>query len=248
MRLQISGLRKSFGRQLVLDDVDYDTDVSALAIIGPSGGGKSTLLRLIAGLIPADAGTIRLGEVSVPVDHRRTPEPSLRAYRRRNGFVFQANGLFTHLTGIENLVLPLVHVHGRSDADARDRASGLLARFSLSAEADKYPHQMSGGQQQRMAIARALATDPDWLFLDEPTSALDPEYTAEVLDMLAEVRADGMRTIIVTHHIGFARTACDHLAFLTSGRLVETGLSSEVLDAPQSPELQRFLAKVLEWG
>ncbi|HSN43121.1 MAG TPA: ATP-binding cassette domain-containing protein [Propionibacteriaceae bacterium] len=243
MRLQISGLRKSFGRQLVLDDVGYDTDVSALAIIGPSGGGKSTLLRLIAGLIPADAGTIHLGEVSVPVD-----ETSLRAYRRRNGFVFQANGLFTHLTGIENLVLPLVHVHGRSDAEAHDRASGLLARFSLSAEADKYPHQMSGGQQQRMAIARALATDPDWLFLDEPTSALDPEYTAEVLDMLAEVRADGMRTIIVTHHIGFARTACDHLAFLTSGSLVETGLSSEVLDAPQSPELQRFLAKVLEWG
>ena len=243
MRLQISNLRKSFGRQLVLDDVSYDTDVQALAIIGPSGGGKSTLLRLIAGLIPADAGTIRLGDVEVPHD-----EASLRTYRRRNGFVFQTNGLFGHLTGMENLILPLVHVHGRSDAEARDRASALLARFNLSAEADKYPNQMSGRQQQRMSIARALGPEPEWLFLDEPTSALDPEYTAEVLDMLAEVRAEGMRTIIVTHHIGFARTACDHIAFLTSGTLVETGLSAKVLDAPASPELRRFLAKVLEWG
>lgn len=242
MRLEIRDLHRSFGTRPVLRGIDLDHDAGSLAIIGPSGGGKSTLLRVLAGLIAPDRGEVRFdGE---PVDFR---EPVVRRHRKRIGFVFQSHGLFDHLTGLDNITLPLIHVHGLSRSDAEARGMELLAHFRLADQAGKVPSRMSGGQQQRIAIARAVATNPDWLLLDEPTSALDPEYTAEVLDMLSDLGRDGRHIILVTHHMGFARHACERVAFLADGRLLEVGPAEDVFSRPRDPELQRFLAKILEW-
>lgn len=242
MPLALRDVTRSFGPRAVLRGITLDLDADSLAVIGPSGGGKSTLLRVLAGLITPDAGEVAFD--GHPVDYRPA---AVREHLRRIGFVFQSNGLFQHLTGLENITLPLVHVHGVARPDAEARGLALLERFGLADEVHKHPSQMSGGQQQRVAIARAVASEPDWLLLDEPTSALDPEYTADVLDMLAGLRRDGMRMVIVTHHMGFARHACEQVAFLADGVLREVGPADEVFAAPQDPQVRGFLAKVLQW-
>ena len=219
MRIELEGVGHAFGGEPVLAGVDFDDDVSTLAIIGPSGGGKSTLLRIVGGLM-------------APTE----------------GFVIQDGGLYHHLTARENIALPQRAVHGLSEGAARERADGLLARFGLEGEGDKYPAQLSGGQRQRVAIARAVAPRPRMLLLDEPTSALDPEYTTEVLDLLRDLKDEGTRFIAVTHEMGFARHACDKVAFLSGGRMAECGPSAEVFAHPRTPELRRFLGKLLEWS
>lgn len=242
-RLAVRDVHLSFGETSVLRGINLDLASGSLAVIGPSGGGKSTLLRVLAGLIPPDEGQVIFD--GRPVDFS---EPAVRAHRRRIGFVFQSRGLFDHLTSVQNITLPLVHVHGMTEDAARERARGLLARFGLSEAEDRRPHQLSGGQQQRVAIARAVAIDPDWLMLDEPTSALDPEYTSEVLDMLRTLQADGMRLIVVTHVMGFARHSCDRVAFLDEGLIRAIGPAETFFSRPGDPSLASFLAKVLEWN
>ena len=243
LHLRLRGVSKDFDGRAVLRGVDFDDDVTTLAIIGPSGGGKSTLLRIMAGLLPPSAGTVEL-------DGRPLPEreDELCAYRARLGFVFQQGGLFQHLTARENIALPLRAVHGVDEAQARSRADELLERFGLTAEAEKRPAQLSGGQQQRVAIARAVAPRPGRLLLDEPTSALDPEYTGAVLDMLRDLEDAGARFIVVTHEMGFARHACDKVAFLYGGALLEYGESARLFQSPGTPELERFLGRLLEWS
>lgn len=162
-------------------------------------------------------------------------ETSLRAYRATLGFVFQDGGLFHHMTALENVALPLQVVHGASSDEADDRARELLARLGLEDSLAKRPAQLSGGQKQRVAIARALAARPRLLLLDEPTSALDPEFTTEVLDVVRDLAEAGTRFIIVTHEMGFARHACDHVAFLYGGRLLEYGDAARVFDQPRNP-------------
>jgi polar amino acid transport system ATP-binding protein len=242
MRVSIEGLFRGFDGIAVLRDVCFDDDVTTLAVIGPSGGGKSTLLRIIGGLLAPTRGT-------VTVDGQRIEyaEKTLPAYRAQLGFVFQHSGLFHHLSAHENIALPLRTVHGHTPQAAAKRAEELLVRFGLLSEANKRPAQLSGGQQQRIAIARAIAAKPKMLLLDEPTSALDPEYTNEVLDLIRDLKVEGVRFIVVTHEMGFARHACDKLAFLHGGQLLEYGESGHLFDAPRSPELQRFLSKLLEW-
>lgn len=243
MRIELTNLSKQFedGRK-VLDALYYSGDIRSLAVIGPSGGGKSTLLRIIDGLIPASSG-------EVAIDGKRLvyTDAQLLAHRRGIGFVFQAKGLFSHLTGKDNIVMPLVHAHGYSKADASARADALLQRFSLSADAHKHVHELSGGQQQRIAIARAIAAKPKLLLLDEPTSALDPELTNEVLNMINELRNDNLSIIVVTHEMGFAKNACDKLLFLVNGILVEQGSSKELFANPKTAELKGFLDKILQW-
>lgn len=175
-------------------------------------------------------------------------ETSLRAYRATLGFVFQDGGLFHHMTALENVALPLQVVHGASSDEADDRARELLARLGLEDSLAKRPAQLSGGQKQRVAIARALAARPRLLLLDEPTSALDPEFTTEVLDVVRDLAEVGTRFIIVTHEMGFARHACDHVAFLYGGRLLEYGAAARLFDHPETPELTRFLSRLLEWS
>ena len=242
MRVELRDVRKSFDGVEVLRGVDFDADVTALAVIGPSGGGKSTLLRIVGGLLAPTSGTLRVDGATV--DFR---EDSLRAYRATLGFVFQDGGLFHHLSALENVALPLRVVHGVAAEEAHARACELLERLGLAAQQDKRPAQLSGGQKQRVAIARALAARPRLLLLDEPTSALDPEYTTEVLDVVRDLKEAGTRFIIVTHEMGFARRACDNVAFLYDGRLLEYGSSERIFDHPETPELTRFLSRLLEW-
>jgi polar amino acid transport system ATP-binding protein len=242
MRVSLNKLYRDFDGVTVLHDICFDDDISTLAIIGPSGSGKSTLLRVIGGLLPPSQGTVLIEGQPLVFE-----ENALIPYRAQLGFVFQRGGLFHHLSARENIALPLRVVHKMSVVAAHKRADALLERFGLDAEKEKHPVQLSGGQQQRVAIARAVAAQPRLLLLDEPTSALDPEYTNEVLDLIRDLKDDGMRFIVVTHEMGFARRACDRLAFLYQGSLLEYGLSSQLFDNPQTPELQRFLSRLLEW-
>ena len=243
MRLEFRAIGKAFGELQALRDVTLDVaEFQSLAIIGPSGGGKTTLLRIIAGL-----ETPETGQLSIDGQRLDFSEASLLLHRRSIGTVFQAYNLFPHLTARQNVMLPLVKVHGVPAGEAREIVDSLFERFQLSAHADRHPAELSGGQQQRVAIVRAIAIKPRFLIFDEPTSALDPEMTAEVLDFIAELRADGRNLIIVTHNMGFAREVSDHCLFIADGRVLEEGRSSELFSRPQSPLLVNFLAKVLRY-
>jgi polar amino acid transport system ATP-binding protein len=213
-----------------------------LALVGPSGGGKSTLLRLLAGLDRPDSGSLLVNGVALA-----RSEEELRQYRRTIGIVFQAYNLFPHLSARDNVVLPLVEVHGFSKSDAGARADDVLQRFQLADHAHKQPGLLSGGQRQRVAIARALAIDPKFLLLDEPTSALDPEMTAEVLDVIAELRESGKPIVLVTHEMGFARRSADLVAFVADGGLRECAPAEEFFGNPSSPATRRFLEKILKY-
>lgn len=243
IQLRLNDISKSFGDIEVLKDLNFDEAISALAIIGPSGGGKSTLLRIIGGLLSPTHGTMAINSESIDFD-----ESSLLSYRKRIGYVFQDGGLFHHMTALENIAVPLEAVHGIEKTDAIERAQSLLSRLGVEDVAEKHPAQLSGGQKQRVAIARAIAPRPELLLLDEPTSALDPEFTNEVLDVIRDLKEEGARFIIVTHEMGFARHACDDVAFLSDGRLLEYGSSKNIFDNPQTPELRRFLSRLLEWS
>lgn len=250
MKLEVLGVTKSFGqseeRHTVLDHLTLDvTFPHVLALLGPSGGGKSTLLRVIAGLERPDVGAVRMDGVMVPL--KDSKEHALREYRRTLGVVFQAYNLFPHMTALRNVVLPLTAVHGLDDDAATHRAVEVMERLGLASHRDKMPSQLSGGQRQRVAIARALAAKPRFLLFDEPTSALDPEMTAEVLELIAELRESGTPMLLVTHVMGFARKIADQVAFLAEGRVLEQGPAGEFFERPQSVEAQRFLAKVLAY-
>lgn len=242
MRVEMQGLSCAFGGKAVLDGIEFSEEVTTLAVIGPSGGGKSTLLRILGGLLAPTAGRVLMDGAPIPRD-----EAALARYRSTLGFVFQDGGLFHHLSARGNISLPLRAVHGVPADEADDRADALLRRFGLAGEGDKLPAQLSGGQRQRVAIARAVAPSPKMLLLDEPTSALDPEYTTEVLDLLRDLKDEGTHFIVVTHEMGFARHACESAAFLHGGKLLEHGESSRMFASPQTPELERFLNKLLEW-
>jgi polar amino acid transport system ATP-binding protein len=247
MKLEIESVTKSFGAGVegrkVLDALSLTADFPhVLALLGPSGGGKSTLLRLIAGLEPPDEGCIWLNGERVP-----DREPALRNYRRSLGVVFQAFNLFPHLTALQNVMLPLTAVHGVKEDEAWQRALEVMERLGLADHAGKKPSQLSGGQRQRVAIARALAAKPRFLLFDEPTSALDPEMTAEVLQLIAELRESGTPMLLVTHEMGFARRIADRIAFLSKGRVLESGVAGEFFSQPQTPEAVRFLEKVLAY-
>ena len=248
MNLEIAGLVQRFpaagrpgGSATVLDGLELRTgEIGTLVLVGPSGGGKSTLLRILAGLDVPTAGRVAFDGAPLPSD-----EAALRGYRRTVGTVFQAYNLFPHLSAMENLLLPLVHVHGLSRPQALDRVRGPLERFQLAAHANKRPAELSGGQKQRIAILRALVVQPRRLLLDEPTSALDPEMKAEVLDMIGELRSSGTEFILVTHEMGFARRAADEIAFIADGRVVFHGTAGEFFDPTADPQVRGFLARTL---
>jgi glutamate transport system ATP-binding protein len=160
--------------------------------------------------------------------------------------VFQQFNLFAHKTVMENLTLAPVEVQGLSKADARQRASKLLERVGISAKADAYPADLSGGQQQRVAIARALAMEPKLMLFDEPTSALDPEMIKEVLDVMVDLAKGGMTMIVVTHEMGFARTAADRVVFMSDGAIVEENDPESFFTNPQSDRAKDFLGKILK--
>jgi polar amino acid transport system ATP-binding protein len=241
MELVVKGLTQAFGTTTVLDRLDLETgDIRALVLVGPSGGGKTTLLRILAGLDLAKEGSVSFAGAVLPRD-----EAGLLTYRRKVGTVFQAYNLFPHLSALDNLTLPLIHVHGLSPTAARERVAEPLERFKLAEHAHKRPSQLSGGQKQRIAILRALATQPERLFLDEPTSALDPEMTAEVLEMIGELKALGTRFVLVTHEMGFARKVADEVAFVGGGKVVASGPASTMFEHCPEPRVRDFFARIL---
>jgi polar amino acid transport system ATP-binding protein len=243
MRLELSGVTKCFGAHRVLDGISLDLpSVHAFVLIGPSGGGKSTLLRILAGLESPDAGEVSIDGSTLPRD-----EESLRKYRCHAGTVFQAYNLFPHLTALDNITLPLEKVHRLPRPEARARAIETLRRFQLEPHAHKKPGQLSGGQKQRVAIARAVAIKPRLLLFDEPTSALDPEMTAEVLEMIEELKREGRDLVLVTHEMAFARVAADQVAFLAEGKIQECAPPKEIFDNPRTGPCRRFLAKILRY-
>lgn len=247
MKLEIEKLTKSFGsgdrKQRVLDSLNLKVEFPhVLALLGPSGGGKSTLLRVLAGLELADGGVVIVDGETIPYQER-----NLRNYRRSLGVVFQSFNLFPHMTAVRNVMLPLTAVHGLDPSAARGRALEVLDRLGLAEHAEKNPMQLSGGQRQRVAIARAVAAKPRFLLFDEPTSALDPEMTAEVLQLIAELKEEGTPMLLVTHEMGFARKIADEIAFISAGRVLESGSSSEFFKLPQTPQAVRFLEKVLAY-
>jgi polar amino acid transport system ATP-binding protein len=241
MTIECRQIEKWFGNLQVLAGVNLDAAFDhTLALVGPSGGGKSTLLRIIAGLEHPDAGTLRLNAKELVFDDKRLIE-----HRRNIGVVFQAFNLFPHLTALENILLPLEKVH--HFADARERADRVLERLRLAEHAEKKPSQLSGGQRQRVAIARALAIEPEFLLMDEPTSALDPEMTAEVLDVIADLRETGQPVIVVTHEMGFARETADLVAFVADGSIQECTEAHQFFEEPRTELARRFLARVLKY-
>ncbi len=243
MKLRATDLCKSFGGQTVLRDVNLNLEqVHALTLIGPSGGGKSTLLRIMAGLEKPDSGKLHLNDREVIYR-----EKELMVHRRSVGTVFQAFNLFPHLTALQNITLPLEKVHHYKPPDARQVAEEILERFQLSEHRHKPPAQLSGGQRQRVAIARAISIKPKLLLFDEPTSALDPEMTAEVLEVIEELRKEGRDLVLVTHQMGFAHRIADQIALLSGGRIAECGPPSQVLDNPVSDTTREFLAKILKY-
>ena len=239
--ISASGLVKRFGQTAVLNGVDLTVaQGEAVAVIGPSGSGKSTLLRCIAGLEAFEAGSLQIAGETVVPDKPRPP-----ALAGRVGFVFQGFNLFPHLTALENVTLAPLHTGRATPAEARDQGLALLGKVGLSSQADAYPALMSGGQQQRCAIARALAMQPEVMLFDEPTSALDPELVAEVLQVIAGLAAEGRTLVIVTHQMAFAQEVAGRTLFMDEGAVVEEGPSETLLTVPKTQRLRRFLDRVL---
>ena len=239
--LRADRVRKSFGGHEVLKGISLEiAEGEVVCLIGASGSGKSTFLRCLNLLEQVDDGDIWL-------DDREITDPRVNAdlVRREIGIVFQAYNLFPHLTVEQNIVLGQVKARGRSRDQARATARELLDRVGLADKATAYPDSLSGGQQQRVALVRAIAMRPRILLLDEITSALDPMLVGEVLDVIRDLRRDGMTIVMATHEIAFAREVADRAAFLRDGVVEEVGPAAQVLSAPQEAATQEFLARFL---
>jgi len=239
--LQMERVNKYFGELHVLQDTDRSVDAGeVVVVVGPSGSGKSTLCRTINRLEPIDSGTIRLDGRPLPTEGRE-----LARLRSDVGMVFQQFNLFAHMRVLDNVTLGPVKVRGQSKQQAERRAREVLARVGVEDQAHKLPAQLSGGQQQRVAIARALAMDPKLLLFDEPTSALDPEMINEVLDVMRDLATAGMTMMVISHEMGFARSAANRVVFMDNGRILEAAPPEEFFANPRTERAKDFLSKII---
>ncbi|MEU0108639.1 amino acid ABC transporter ATP-binding protein [Streptomyces sp. NPDC006129] len=240
--IELRDVNKHFGELHVLRDINLTVGRGeVVVVIGPSGSGKSTLCRAINRLETIESGQIVLDGQPLPDEGK--PLARLRA---DVGMVFQSFNLFAHKTVLQNVSLGQVKVRGRRKEEADRRSRELLDRVGVADQADKYPAQLSGGQQQRVAIARALAMEPKAMLFDEPTSALDPEMINEVLEVMRQLARDGMTMIVVTHEMGFARSAANRVVFMADGRIVEDRTPDEFFTNPSSDRAKDFLSKILK--
>ncbi len=234
-------VNKWFDQLHVLRDVDLVVQPGeVVVVVGPSGSGKSTLCRCINRLEAIDSGSIHLDGQPLPAEGKE-----LARVRAQVGMVFQSFNLFAHKTVLANVTLGPVKAKGVAKAEARERALALLERVGIADKAGRYPAELSGGQQQRAAIARALAMEPRLMLFDEPTSALDPEMIAEVLNVMVGLAAEGTTMIVVTHEMGFARSAAQRVVFMDDGRIVEAASPERFFSAPESDRARDFLSKIL---
>ncbi|MEU3387131.1 MULTISPECIES: amino acid ABC transporter ATP-binding protein [Streptomyces] len=237
----LSNVNKHFGALHVLQDIDLTiARGEVVVVIGPSGSGKSTLCRTINRLESVDSGSITLDGKPLPAEGR-----DLARLRADVGMVFQSFNLFAHKTVLENVMLGQIKVRKKDKAEAERSARALLDRVGVANQADKYPAQLSGGQQQRVAIARALAMEPKVMLFDEPTSALDPEMINEVLEVMQQLARDGMTMVVVTHEMGFARSAANRVVFMADGQIVEQATPEQFFTNPRSDRAKDFLSKIL---
>ena len=239
--IDVKNLHKAYGDHEVLKGVNEHIEKGEkVVVIGPSGSGKSTFLRCLNLLEEPTSG-----EIIFEGQNITSKQTDINLVRRRMGMVFQQFNLFPHLTVKENIKLAPVKLKIMSDEEADKRALELLARVGLPDKADSYPAQLSGGQQQRIAIALALAMNPDVMLFDEPTSALDPEMVGEVLEIMKELADDGMTMVVVTHEMGFAREVATRVLFMDGGNIVEQNEPHQFFANPQNARLKDFLSKVL---
>jgi glutamate transport system ATP-binding protein len=237
----LDNVNKYFGDLHVLKDIGLTLhEGEVVVVIGPSGGGKSTLCRTINRLETIDEGTITLDGVPLPSEGK-----ALAKLRADVGMVFQSFNLFAHKTILQNVTLGPTKVRGVPRAEAEAEAMTLLERVGIADQARKYPAQLSGGQQQRAAIARALAMKPKVMLFDEATSALDPEMVNEVLEVMTGLARDGMTMIVVTHEMGFARSAAQRVVFMADGQIAETSTPDEFFTNPRTERAKDFLSKIL---
>jgi polar amino acid transport system ATP-binding protein len=242
--LELEKICISYHNKQVVHDVSLKVKRGeVVALIGPSGAGKSSLLRTVNYLEKPSSGTIRMGDRVISAEARPTRK-DLIDLRREVGMVFQGFNLFPHLSALENVMLAQVHSLGRKKEEARERAYKELKHVGLEDYGDRNPSNCSGGQQQRIAIARALAMDPQLMLFDEPTSALDPELGVEVLNTMRRLAKEGMTMLVVTHEMHFAEEVADRVVFMAQGRVVEEGDARSLIREPQHPRTQQFLHAV----
>ncbi|MGB0995654.1 MAG: amino acid ABC transporter ATP-binding protein [Acidimicrobiales bacterium] len=243
-KLELRGVHKAYGDKPVLNGIDLTVDEhEVVCLIGPSGCGKSTLLRCVDLLDPIDAGQILLDG-----DDISARGVDANDIRRRIGIVFQSFNLFPHMTVLDNVTLGPRRAQGVEKRDAETRAVELLERFGLGDKVHEYPNRISGGQNQRAAIVRALMGDPEILLLDEVTSALDPELVGEVLAVIRDLADRGLTMVLATHEMGFARDVANRVCFLDGGQVLEQGPPNALFTSPQQPRTQQFLQRVIEAG
>ncbi|RRD60653.1 amino acid ABC transporter ATP-binding protein [Leucobacter sp. OH1287] len=238
--LRVTGVKKSFGGNAVLQGIDLAVkEHEVVVLIGASGSGKSTLLKTINLLEQVDDGQIFLLDTDIT-----DPRVSQDKIRARIGVVFQHYNLFPHMSVLQNVTLALHSVHGIEKREAERRGRKLLERIGLAEKAGEYPDRLSGGQQQRVAIVRAIASNPELLLLDEITSALDPQLVGEVLDLVRELKSQGITIVMATHEMGFARQVADRIVYLKDGKVVEQGPPEQLFDNPQHPATREFLVRI----
>jgi glutamate transport system ATP-binding protein len=239
--VELVQVTKRFGSIVALRDVDLEIESGEVVVlVGPSGSGKSTLCRTINRLEPIDSGEVRFDGKPIPVEGKE-----LARLRTDIGMVFQSFNLFAHKSVLDNVTLGPIRVRKLSKADAKAEAMTLLERVGIADKAERYPAELSGGQQQRAAIARALAMEPKLMLFDEPTSALDPEMIKEVLDVMRELAAEGTTMLVVSHEMGFARSAANRVVFMDEGQVVESAPPEQFFDSPATDRARDFLSKIL---
>ena len=240
MLLRVEGIHKRYGNAQVLKGVTLNVEAGqSKVIMGPSGTGKSTLLRCINHLTPPDEGRVLVEGVEIV-------SGNLNKMREKLAFVFQDFNLFTHLRAVDNVAVGPRKIRGMSKAAARDLAMRELERVGMAERAEAYPAELSGGQQQRVSIARALAMEPKVILFDEPTSALDPELTGEVVAVMKQLASEGMTMLVVSHEIGFARQAADEIIFMDGGHILEQGPPEQLFGSPQHERTRQFLSRIGE--
>ena len=236
-----NNVNKWFGSLHVLKDINLHIHPGEVVVVcGPSGSGKSTLIRCINQLEPIQKGEIYVD--GIQVNKRST---NLTKLRSEIGFVFQQFNLYPHLTVLQNVTLSPIKVKKVPRKEAEENALRLLERVGIPDKAHDYPSQLSGGQCQRVAIARGLAMNPKVMLFDEPTSALDPEMIKEVLDVMVELAQEGMTMIVVTHEMGFARQVADRVFFMDEGQIIESNTPGEFFDHPKHERTKEFLSKII---
>ena len=243
MILSVKDLKKKFDTLEVLKGISLEVDKGdVIAVLGPSGGGKTTFLRCLNFLEKADSGTLTFNGKKYDLSHITKKE--IREIRMHTGFVFQSYNLFSNKTALENVMEGLVTARKVKKDEARAKAGKYLEKVGLLDRASYYPSQLSGGQQQRVAIARALALDPLLIYFDEPTSALDPELTGEVLSVMKSLAEEGMTMIVVTHEMSFARSVATRTVFMENGVIVEEGETKSFFSSPKEQRTKEFISRM----